>query len=731
MGRKNPPHFVNRETLEQLLGDHAQLKKTGKDELALLALDNGFISNDEFDASVNSRCSTIYSYLWTHVSDAAYREQIEKYVQAYSRLYTRGSWLANLAAIRALEVAPQLPEHFPVANAPGELLDPPAFLMNENDVKTCFLPERWLLKGHAIHQQVLEAYDQHRDRLDALLPDYGAVMSDCGWDNALNHMGTSYLGNAKTMILSSLSKRIEKYVKNVYPKHPSTNGVGLWLTIRAPLSPSNNVANSDFEWAIHVRNCLGVSLDAWFETPENFSSYVWTLHLWLQRRLAADPDKQFSLLPVSKLSRKYAYIDHKVANSLLPTRQKRAMLEVTAEHDGSALQKVMGLTRELWHKRRADVRKRIRQRYRMNAEGKEKMRAKWKRIGRGCLPKRASVQCIRTDGVGLRLCLEFKPTEKEVRARVQSSERIGKCGEEECRSCNNGCHSSHHSQSCAFCQSAAEQHLAGADTGRVRMITCADQDGRVCILGRRGYYRRLRHYSEKRVEDARRIDRQTGTQTPYGAALNAVSASGGFRNASMDTWIAAMDATVTHVEILVQEQIVDRTRAMFRMRRFRTQKAYFDQRIKQLIRPSMKRPDRWLDPNARSRPSRTVTLGIGDGMFPSTGRGEQAVPTTSISTHLKRVLRVHSLVSRVNVRQIVETNTTKCCHRCHAVMETRMTAHGRECLRYRWCTNCAESNGKRRNRDVNAAKNILKLLELELAGQPRPAAFRPVQNVDG
>ena len=70
---------------------------------------------------------------------------------------------------------------------------------------------------------------------------------------------------------------------------------------------------------------------------------------------------------------------------------------------------------------------------------------------------------------------------------------------------------------------------------------------------------------------------------------------------------------------------------------------------------------------------------------------------------------------------IDEYNTTKCCHRCNNTMEKIYTAGGNEIFRYRLCGHCSPStNGKRRNRDVNASKNMLKILACELDGRPRP-----------
>lgn len=53
------------------------------------------------------------------------------------------------------------------------------------------------------------------------------------------------------------------------------------------------------------------------------------------------------------------------------------------------------------------------------------------------------------------------------------------------------------------------------------------------------------------------------------------------------------------------------------------------------------------------------------------------------------------------------------------------TYHGKTCQRYRLCTTCGtETVGKRRHRDVNASRNILKLLNLQINGLERPDNLR-------
>jgi hypothetical protein len=94
-----------------------------------------------------------------------------------------------------------------------------------------------------------------------------------------------------------------------------------------------------------------------------------------------------------------------------------------------------------------------------------------------------------------------------------------------------------------------------------------------------------------------------------------------------------------------------------------------------------------------------------------------SVPTKSIQTKVERVLKMLKIKDKVKTTEINEYNTTQCCYKCDAKMNILLTKTGNDCLRYRLCTCCStKTYGKRRNRDVNADKNMLRLLRLEMDG---------------
>lgn len=692
MGRRLPEQFIKRDVLIDRL-KLPKRTKLGKDELVLQAFDAGLITQSECEASFTTNTSTIPCYLYTHVQDPKVRELIESYVLAYSMLYTRGSWLANLACIEHCSEL-HLPESFPT---PDSCVSIPSFLTDENLTKHCFLPERWLRKDKVIDPTVKHAYDSYKDSLNSLLPEYGKLMSDCGWDNAINHMGTSYLGNVHVMICTHLLRRLKIYVMNHHQSNPESSKLSIWFSIIAPMSPNSRVHEDDYEWAIQVRESLlkannkDVSIvdsqDIWLYAPEELDDYVWTLHLWLVDKLKnGQADNQdTAYLPVSTLNRKYAYIDEKVYTSLVPHKVRKSTQDATKDHTGSNLQKLLGLTRQLFNKRRSKMRKDLRKRYSTNGK---KLKRKWKKLGHGCLPIKSVVNVIKTDGVGLRIYVQKLPDIQEVRTSLAEAQRAKARKELE--------------KDDMF----KDAFEVGTDTGRVKIATAVDQDDNVFMITRKAFYRSFRDHLDKKFEKTRM------TETQWGEAIAALSQAGGFKNGNVEKWKATLNAFSTHQEILIQEQLVDKTRAIRSMRRFRWKKAFMDQSAKLFVEKAIRKKQR-------------VVIGIGDGDFPSTGRGEKSVPTKGFLNTITRVLKIHHIKDLVKVKKINEYNTTKCCHRCHNVMKTQTTRFGRECLRYRLCVNCSNKTvDKRRNRDVNAAKNIRNLLHLEMQGLPRPPAFK-------
>lgn len=679
MGRKNPLNFIKREELiKSLVEIGHDIKKNldtlGKNELVWKAYDEGILSELEREASLNRTHSTIPCYLYTHITDEQVRKRIEEYVKVYSMLQTRGSLLANLMVL-------ELEKHtFEKNTFPSKLCSIPKFLTDENELKKCFLPERWMnkKKNNEVDPLLSQTLLKYKADLDSLLP-LDLLMVNTGWDNALNHMGTVYLGNIKVMFLTSLLPRIQKFI-NLRSFSIGSLKKEVAKTVLFNLRPSNEICQEDFEWAIRFRNFLGIEKDKTFNSSEHLKELndrTWTLHLWIQEVFKEDG---YSKLPYMTLSRKYAYLEEKIIRNLFPKTFIEAKLKEHEQSVGTNLQKILGLTSKEFNKRRNQVRKALRKKY--ADKGNKKRERKWKRQGHGCLPKGACVRFITTDGVGLRLGIESIPKE---RPRPQDH----------------------------VIEIPSDSFKIGQDSGRVNMTVASDETGKTTMVKRKNYYRFQKDKKFKNWEK----NRMKGTQ--WGEALAEMSKAGGFKNSDLDTWKRTLSVMAMNMKVLKGEQLDDKERARHRMFRFRAKKSFLDGKWKEIL----KRP-------LKENRSRHIVLGSGSADFACTGKGEQSVPTMEIKRSLRRVVCMMGAKHRFHDVPIEEDMTTQCCHRCHQKMDylyRRRIYDGLptlvENLRYRLCRHCKSASnpdGKRRHRDVNASKNMLTLVSCFLKGQNRP-----------
>jgi hypothetical protein len=119
---------------------------------------------------------------------------------------------------------------------------------------------------------------------------------------------------------------------------------------------------------------------------------------------------------------------------------------------------------------------------------------------------------------------------------------------------------------------------------------------------------------------------------------------------------------------------------------------------------------------------RKVIVGFGQAKFASTGRGEMAVPTTQAFKECARMW---------HTRLVDENYTTCVCHDCDGrTRDVRTERYINDELvvgfnrAVRRCTSKCKATGRSlKHRDLNAALNILRCLNAELAGTPRPTAL--------
>jgi hypothetical protein len=244
------------------------------------------------------------------------------------------------------------------------------------------------------------------------------------------------------------------------------------------------------------------------------------------------------------------------------------------------------------------------------------------------------------------------------------------------------------------------------------------------------------------------------------AALEEMAAAGGpgFTGASIRNYLQVLQQ---HAPTLLDEYIYGPTADQYgkwNMLSYRGRRSTIDGALRAMLHHPAGRAT--LRAPGRRRPLVPVELGIGAANFAPTGKGETAVPTASMAREVIRCIRVHQLSVRVN-NTLDEYRTTKCCYMCGSEMEAapllRVVEGSRrsKSTRMRLCAKCGEgcsgdaapkpqttlssgaacqpSNmqaGKRRNRDVNAARNLLMVAFCLNNGHPRPEALQRRQPVE-
>lgn len=740
-------------------------KKKSLSALLGHAIHYGLVSEREIKETTPRIESTLPCYLYTYVVDESLRQKIQQYVVTASKLYRRGSLILNLVAQSTC--GPRLPGASDITVTvlrPRFTLDvnsnrmaPFRSMMTKlegdaksNILKHAFLPERWPTTQQPRSPEVDAVISD--GVFSSVLPpapaDWLEVMKVTGWDNAINRMMSKMCGNLKVHATAQLPKAVRAYLGCV-PMNPVTPR---WLLIDCALGrPRPLIAdNADWDMTFELRRILaGVPVNGkedWhlkrllhYNIPDkiDYSAEVLLLHFFLVRYGV----KERTYLPVASRGRKYAYIDAKVATYLFSFRKRGQKRKSNAVEDDDSEQTVsvgelLGLTPEAFNRRRRQIRRAVRQRYRRKASNAEpesehrrrlkKQAERWRRVGASEMPRSARIDSVETDGVGLRIVLKTPQDISKFVIPIGVNEpklvrpKRGKKRPAASVHDGHGCLEQHPSG-----PGYPEPIMIAADLGRAKLFTAAVsrrgyQMPSTVVLTRRRYYYEMRHSRRLRWEETR-MRNIPGLKN----AVTALSLAGSLHNSDQASWLAYLKTETTHRQLLDDEFVSSVDRARWKMAMHRGKRRCLDNSVQRLLFTA-------LDDTSENRP---LILGIGNAGFPSHGpSGELPAPTSELSKAIKRgIERVRKTGRSVTVLTIDEFRTTLCCCACgsrtsapvvthryrHRRTGERMTANGPS-RRLRCCTTCSLT-GKLRDRDVQASRNILWLTMAQYFGSPRPS----------
>ena len=760
-GRRNG--FVTKavlaERLEESTGIAFDPEQSSARALLGYAIFHGAVTPMEQEETVERVESTIPCYLHTHVTDGPRRDAIEKYVVASSRLYRRGSIIANLAsmAIAGPRLADASDPDTPRPMYNEAMLSPFDRLVDllmvddprKSKMKQVFLPERWPTEGVQRADFVVDTMNRYGAIIPSV-PDWKAVMMPTGWDNAINRMATKFIGNLKVHARANLVETVAAYVKAV----ALDAGDAMSQVIAKRLRP---LAIHDDDWAMlyELRKTLGVKDDdvTWY--PPSATAYtrrVLQLHLFLARYGV----KERSYLPVVARGRAYSFMDTKVARSLfaeatraankkIPKKKRPAAAsraskaskttDATILRDGAeatiSVGEYLGITSQSFDAKRRELRQMLKRRYRVKRKkatkgdrrrALRKLEMKWHNIGCGRMPKGARIDSVETDGYGIRLCIKTPiemsqyikhvPTPQEMAEAIAPTSTKKKRKRSTAVVANPLRDKGGHEPKDPRDKSLPKPLWIAIDTGRAKLFVAAvsrDATSKPTpeVFTRRRYYHEMHYEANRKWELSRRSDPSVAQ------ALVALTA-GGTKNCSPDRWTAYLEASRDHDEVLEREYVKLIDRARWRMRMFRWKKSSLDRAVDRLVKNAI----------AGEHMSRPLVFTVGAAGFAPTGPGEIPAPTAALSVAFKRgIKRVRTTGRVVVVFTPCEFRTTMCCCACGAVTTPPRVMHRgqeRASRRLRSCTSC-NTTGKLRDRDIQASRNILWIAVNMYYGIERPA----------
>lgn len=740
-------------------------------ELLGHALHYGLLSEREVEETVPRVEKTIPCYLLSRLGAAppAFLDSLERYVVVASELYRRQGLIANLIAQKLCGGRVPVPAggaqkfSMPAAAASSAALrnfcDPPD--VRNSAFKQLFLPERWPTDGvprDALISGVLEDFA-------AVLPpapDWRGVTSTTGWDNAINRAATKYHGNIQVQACVRMPERVRAYLRVVRVDEGTDRRVLEEVATRI-LRPMTCISSGDFKMAMHLRDVLGAPDD--FYPPRNapWGAEAFALHVFLVRH----GPRETTYLPVFDRGRKYCYVDAKIAGAMLPKhsehdndgapkkkrerkRQEGDAVQAPEPASSVCIGDLLGLTPESFNAKskelRATTRRILRKRAKRRGTSrkfKERLKKRQAALRTGKMPRNARVDSIETDGVGLRICVktpvDMSPfilplpsvaekaaakaaaTATEPKRRKRASGLGG--GAKRCDASAGPCPSDGSSASEEGPQTLCS--FVGVDPGRKKLLAAA--------ISRPGgakpetfMFTRARYYSEMGYWRHQAWCKDRASVGAVRTALDSLARAGGLKNCVPELWRATLEVEREHDAPLRREFLESKEYALWRMRLFRKKKRSLDHAAHGLL-------SRAVEGQPSGKP---LILGVGSATMAATGRGELSAPTSSLNAALRRaVSRIRERGRKVVWRDVWEFRTTMCCCACGAVTAPAQVAwrdargalvldpdgvpKTRPSRRLRSCTSC-ETTGKLRDRDVQAARNILWLTQHEYFGAERP-----------
>lgn len=645
------------------------LSSLTRNALVHLAHTNGKINNEELRSSLLYDTTVVKAYLWTLLDDAATRCKVREYAIQCTRLQQRAYMVLTSTYYNALR-------H-------GELEGFVTALRSKDAYDVLVLPEHIV---ESTRHHVLRPYIQRTLQETPQLASFADVdalrglIGQTGFDNAKKYIATKIETSVSQHILRHILPRV---IRNILrSRHESSDEAGFRELFHTG-DTEKTVHPSDVD---RIRSTRAVftsqmSTPAGITLPDEPTAAMMSLHLTCCSQ--ATGDDAFAPFPSCGLGRNY---------QRLCTRLFKVLT-------GADLVTALHLSPDAWKARMKSQRRKKHRSQKRSLPGVFKIRDKH------------VISSIETDGVGVSIVLKVERRMPEHRPSYEP--RTKKEREEYAKR--------RHEERMQELASLPNARRKALDPGRVNLYVLAEENVRQqpCdppTYNKKTFSRSKLNKITGRIRNEEWMNARVNDNPAVSAAMSALAEAGGVKCHDEAAWSQYLLRRHDHRNVLDEEFLELDERCKRRMVMFR-------KRQKALAKAA---DDVVMDCVVEKRP---CIVGYGTGWGGAcAGKGERSVPVKGMYIALLQAFKRHRLQG--GVVDVWEYNTTQKCHRCGEKLQVlyrpSLTARLQEDRDFRCCTQCIDQQRKFRNRDFNAAINILKCLQAMLCALPRPEYLCPL-----
>ena len=683
------------------------------------------ITDAELIASTEPNFLTRKCYLRTLIGSPYMLQKIESYVQCYSMLFVRAHQIANLAFHLHADVPLARPQElirdrlFWSPRTTGDNTEPlrPStelyhlcFETNYPElIQEMFYPE--VRPGNRpMYPIIANVMNLYSHILQHLLP-ANCIQTMCatGWYRTKRYVAEKMRSTMDLYVRKSVVRHVKSYVRNL--QDDIDPDVLVSLVSRPWHPPPDEVHPFVVKIIRDLRETFGMTDESYLpDQALNMTEHVLDLHLHFARIGIL----KRKLMPCGNLDRKYAVIDTDIAWFLFSEARGPFTARMAFLRESRFLDSI-GFSPDQYDRAYRSKRYHLSRRP-GNRKKDRRIRKKWRKRGRKrTVPQGARCATVNTDGTGLSLCISYiprlLPIYDEPVPNRKKRKLIEKVEEREITQMR-------------VDDGGTRPVFVGIDGGRAKILCSAIDYGDGHLPTTKTFTRHQYYYSMGHRRRQSQIRQRVGDNPALQHAIEALGIAGQSHNI-----LAYITTQNLHSEVLLDEYVRSTFYSLQKMRAFRLKKSSLDRAANGLI-------------DSARKAGRRLVVGFGNAQFGWTGRREKSVPVKGIVKALLAAKKrkenerlksremiiegagISSFSSPISFFEIDEFRTTVTCCACgSATSAPRVTKpNGRRwpSSRLRFCMPCCSL----KDRDVQAARNILRLTRCLYYGLERPMPFR-------